>query len=231
MAADSQEPTKPDMVVAPPAGDGAGDVGGVASKHGPPVPLHNAAAGPPVPLHNAPSGPPPVPLVDNGPADRGCTKITKRIFPDAVLAKVEMDRKLSMIKAWEESEKSKAENKAQKKMSSILAWENSKKAAVEAKLRTRELSSLGETETGREFLIKFRDSCSCICPWQEKLEKKKAEYAEKMRNQIAAIHKEAEEKRALVEATRHEEIIRSEETAAKHRSKGTTPNKKFLGCF
>jgi hypothetical protein len=30
---------------------------------------------------------------------------------DAVLAKVEMDRKLSMIKAWEESEKSKAENK------------------------------------------------------------------------------------------------------------------------
>jgi hypothetical protein len=29
----------------------------------------------------------------------------------AVLAKVEMDRKLSMIKAWEESEKSKAQNK------------------------------------------------------------------------------------------------------------------------
>lgn len=28
-----------------------------------------------------------------------------------MLAKVEMDRKLSMIKAWEESEKSKAENK------------------------------------------------------------------------------------------------------------------------
>ncbi|XP_021314377.1 uncharacterized protein LOC8055340 isoform X2 [Sorghum bicolor] len=30
----------------------------------------------------------------------------------AVLAKVEMDRKLSMIKAWEESEKSKAQNNA-----------------------------------------------------------------------------------------------------------------------
>ncbi|KAK3159529.1 hypothetical protein QOZ80_2AG0151200 [Eleusine coracana subsp. coracana] len=156
MAAESQQSTtKPDMVVAPPAGGGAGDVGGVAPKPEPPVPVHNAAAGPPVP-------------VDNGPADR-----------DAVLAKVEMDRKLSMIKAWEESEKSKAENKAQKKMSSILAWENSKKAAVEAKLRTRE----------------------------EKLEKKKAGYAEKMRNQIAAIHKEAEEKRASVEATRHEEIL------------------------
>ncbi|TVU27638.1 hypothetical protein EJB05_19133 [Eragrostis curvula] len=141
-----------------------------------------AMHGPPVPVDNAAASP----------ADR-----------DAVLAKVEMDRKLSMIKAWEESEKSKAENKAHKKMSSILAWENTKKADVEAKLRTRE----------------------------EKLEKKKAEYAEKMRNQIAAIHKEAEEKRASVEATRHEEILKYEEMAAKHRSKGTTPAKKFLGCF
>jgi hypothetical protein len=45
--------------------------------------------------------------------------------------------------------------------------------------------------------------------WQEKLEKKKAEYAEKMRNQAAAIHKEAEEKRASVEARRCEEIRES----------------------
>uniref|UniRef100_A0A0E0CTC5 Remorin C-terminal domain-containing protein n=1 Tax=Oryza meridionalis TaxID=40149 RepID=A0A0E0CTC5_9ORYZ len=65
---------------------------------------------------------------------------------------------------------------------------------------------------------------------QEKLERKKAEYAEKMRNQVAAIHKAAEEKRATVEATRHEEIIKYEEMAAKHRSKGTTPTK-FLSCF
>ncbi|KAG2655118.1 hypothetical protein PVAP13_1NG550601 [Panicum virgatum] len=57
--------------------------------------------------------------------------------------------------------------RAQKKMSSIMSWENTKKAAAEAKLRTRE----------------------------EKLEKKKAEYAEKMRNQIAAIHKEAQERK------------------------------------
>ncbi|KAF8779489.1 hypothetical protein HU200_002536 [Digitaria exilis] len=138
-----------------------------------------AAGGPPVPIHNAAAAP----------ADRGI---------HAVLAKVEMDRKLSMIKAWEESEKSKAENKysdrAQKKMSSIMSWENTKKAA-------------------------------------EKLEKKKAEYAEKMRNQIAAIHKEGEEKRASVEAKRHEAILKYEDMAAKHRSKGTTPAKKFLGCF
>lgn len=74
------------------------------------------------------------------------------------------------------------------------------------------------------------EPCVC-CEWQEKLEKKKAEYAEKMRNQIAAVHKEAEEKRASVEAKRREEILKSEETAARHRSKGTTPANKFLGCF
>uniref|UniRef100_A0A453Q4A4 Remorin C-terminal domain-containing protein n=1 Tax=Aegilops tauschii subsp. strangulata TaxID=200361 RepID=A0A453Q4A4_AEGTS len=122
---------------------------------------------------------------------------------DAVLAKVEMNRKLSMVKAWEENQKSKADNRAEHKMSSILSWENTKKAAVEAKLRTRE----------------------------EKLEKKKAEYAEQMRNRVAMIHKEAEEQRALVEARRQEEMIKYQETAAKHRSKGTTPAKKFLTCF
>uniref|UniRef100_A0A8R7VHI7 Remorin C-terminal domain-containing protein n=1 Tax=Triticum urartu TaxID=4572 RepID=A0A8R7VHI7_TRIUA len=122
---------------------------------------------------------------------------------DAVLAKVEMERKLSMVKAWEENHKSKADNRAEQRMSSIMSWENTKKAAVQAKLRTRE----------------------------EKLEKKKAEYAEKMRNRVAMIHKEAEEQRALVEARRQEEMIKCQEMAAKHRSQGTTPKKKFLGCF
>ena len=88
-------------------------------------------------------------------------------------------------------------------MSSVLSWENTKKAAVQAKLRTRE----------------------------EKLEKKKAEYAEKMRNRVAMIHKEAEEQRAAVEARRQEEMIKCQEMAAKHRSQGTTPKKKFLSCF
>jgi hypothetical protein len=55
---------------------------------------------------------------------------------------------------------------------------------------------------------------------QEKLEKKKkAEYAEKTRNQAAGIHKAAEEKRASVEATRREAILKYEDMAAKHRSK------------
>jgi hypothetical protein len=45
------------------------------------------------------------------------------------------------------------------------------------------------------------------------------------------IHKKSEEERASVEARRQEEMIRCQETAAKHRSTGTTPKKKILGCF
>ncbi|XP_054779667.1 uncharacterized protein At3g61260-like [Prosopis cineraria] len=121
---------------------------------------------------------------------------------DIALAEVEKDKRLSYIKAWEESEKTKAENKAQKKLSTVAAWENSKKAAIEAKLKKIE----------------------------EELERKKAEYGEQMKNKIALVHKEAEEKRAVVEAKRGEEILKAEEFAAKYRATGTTP-KKLLGCF
>lgn len=65
---------------------------------------------------------------------------------------------------------------------------------------------------------------------QEKLEKQKAQYVEKMKNKIALIHKEAEEKRAMVEARRGEDILKTEETAAKHRATGTAP-KKLLSFF
>ncbi|XP_038875881.1 remorin-like isoform X2 [Benincasa hispida] len=121
---------------------------------------------------------------------------------DAVLARVATEKRLSLIKAWEESEKSKAENRAHKKLSAIGSWENSNKAAVEAELKQIE----------------------------EKLEKKKAEYIEKMKNKIALIHKSAEEKKADIEAKRGEEKIKAEEIAAKYRSTGTAP-KKILGCF
>jgi len=65
---------------------------------------------------------------------------------------------------------------------------------------------------------------------QEQLEKKKAEYGEKMKNKVALVHKEAEEKRAMIEAKRGEEILQTEEMAAKYRATGTTP-KKTIGCF
>ncbi|XVF09861.1 hypothetical protein REPUB_Repub07fG0133600 [Reevesia pubescens] len=121
---------------------------------------------------------------------------------DAVLARVATEKRISLIKAWEESEKSKAENKAQKKLSSIAAWENSKKAALEAELKKNE----------------------------ENLEKQKAEYVEKMKNKVALFHKEAQEKKAIVEAKRGEDLLKAEELAAKYRATGTTPTK-ILGCF
>ncbi|CAK9134434.1 unnamed protein product [Ilex paraguariensis] len=121
---------------------------------------------------------------------------------DVALADVEKEKRLSFIKAWEESEKTKVENKAQKKLSDVASWENTKKASIEAQMKAME----------------------------EKLEKKKADYAEKMKNKIALIHKQAEEKRAMVEANRGEEILNAEETAAKYRATGNTPKTGF-GCF
>ncbi|KAI3434352.1 Remorin_C domain-containing protein [Psidium guajava] len=87
-------------------------------------------------------------------------------------------------------------------MSTITCWENSKKAAKEADLRKTE----------------------------EQLEKKKAEYGEKVKNKVALIHKQAEEKRATIQAKRGEEILKAGEVAAKYRATGYMP-KKFLGCF
>ncbi|MCE3215368.1 hypothetical protein HAX54_002105 [Datura stramonium] len=121
---------------------------------------------------------------------------------DTALAKVESEKRLALIKAWEDNEKTKAENKAFKKLSAVGAWENTKKATVEAELRQI----------------------------QEELEKKKAEYAEKMKNKMAEIHREAEEKRAMIEAKRSEDVLMVQETAAKFRSTDNLP-KKFFGCF
>ncbi|KAG0457402.1 hypothetical protein HPP92_022559 [Vanilla planifolia] len=124
------------------------------------------------------------------------------VVENAILARVQTEKRLSLIKAWEDSEKVKAENKAVKRMSSILSWENSKMAAIEAELKQME----------------------------EALERKKAECAEKMKNRIAIVHKEAEEKRAIVEAKRSEEILKAEEMAAKYKATGASP-KKLLGIF
>ncbi|XP_057739161.1 remorin 1.4-like isoform X2 [Arachis stenosperma] len=121
---------------------------------------------------------------------------------DAELARVVSEKRLALIKAWEESEKTKAENRAYKKLSAVGLWESKKKASVEAQLKIIE----------------------------ENLERKKAEYAEKMKNKIADIHRSAEEKRAMVEAQKREEFIEFEETAAKFRSSGRTPAK-FFACF
>ncbi|KAK3194811.1 hypothetical protein Dsin_026121 [Dipteronia sinensis] len=51
-----------------------------------------------------------------------------------------------------------------------------------------------------------------------------------MKNKVALVHKEAEEKRAMVEAKCREEVLKAEEMAAKFRATNTNP-KKLLGCF
>ncbi|KAF9685806.1 hypothetical protein SADUNF_Sadunf03G0092300 [Salix dunnii] len=121
---------------------------------------------------------------------------------DAILSRVETEKRYALIKAWVENEKAKVENKAHKKLSAIGSWETTKKVSVEAKIK------------------KF----------EEKMERKKAEYAEKMKNKVAELHKAAEEKKAMIEAKKSEECLKVEETAAKFRATGYTP-KKFLGCF
>lgn len=91
------------------------------------------------------------------------------------------------------------DDRAAKKLAYITSWEHAKKAEMEAELRKIE----------------------------EQLEKKKAAYEEKLKNKLAMLHKAAEEKRALTEAKRGEEIIMTEEMAAKYRAKGETPTKLF----
>ncbi|KAM5572520.1 hypothetical protein ABKV19_012533 [Rosa sericea] len=87
-------------------------------------------------------------------------------------------------------------------MSAVGLWEDNKKTYVEAQLRKIE----------------------------EKFERKKAEYAEKVKNKVAEIHKAGEEKRALVEARQREDSLKVEETASKFRESGSTPSRLF-GCF
>ncbi|KAG6788347.1 hypothetical protein POTOM_004412 [Populus tomentosa] len=121
---------------------------------------------------------------------------------DAVLARVEAEKRCALVKAWEENEKAKAENKAHKKLSAIGSWETIKRESVEAKIKK----------------------------YEEKVEKKKAEYAEKMKNKVAELHKAAEEKKAMIEAKKGEDRLKVEETAAKFRATGYTP-RKCLRCF
>nr|ACG44049.1 remorin [Zea mays] len=118
---------------------------------------------------------------------------------DAYLAKIVSEKRLSLITAWEESQKARADNRAAKKLAFITSWENAKKAEMEAELRKIE----------------------------EQLQKKKAAYEEKLKNKLAMLHRTAEERRAQTEARRGEETILAEEMAAKYRAKGEGPTKLF----
>ncbi|CAL4925782.1 unnamed protein product [Urochloa decumbens] len=126
------------------------------------------------------------------------------VVEDAFLTRVATDKTTSLIRAWEESEKAKAENRAARRLANVTSWENSKVAQMEAELKKI----------------------------HEQLEMKKAAQAEKLRNSAAAARRAAEEKRAAAVAMRGEEVIRAEEAAARYRATGQAPAKLFgLGRF
>ncbi|XP_047319706.1 remorin-like [Impatiens glandulifera] len=118
---------------------------------------------------------------------------------EGLLEKVEMEKKLALIQAWEENEKSKAEAKAYKKLSGVGAWEVSKRAILEVELRVIE----------------------------EKYEKMKAEKIKEMNNKQIEVQKAAEQKRAAIIAKRGEDVVMVEESAAKFRASGYVPKRLF----
>ncbi|KAI4303502.1 hypothetical protein MLD38_039122 [Melastoma candidum] len=118
---------------------------------------------------------------------------------DAVLARIEREKTLALIKAWEENEKAKAVNRAHKKLVEIGSWETNMKASVEALIKKAE----------------------------EDMEKKKAEHVAKFRIKIAKLHEEVEAKRVTITSRRGEVVTKVEDQATKFRSTGYVPRDFF----
>eukprot|EP00249_Psilotum_nudum_P000922 c13119_g1_i1 orf=124-720(+) len=116
---------------------------------------------------------------------------------DFVLARLNQEKILSIIRAWDENAKAKSINRYNRKLAKVSVWESAKKVAAEARLRTVE----------------------------EKLEKKRAGYIEETKNEIASVHRKAEEEKALAEARHGEQLLTVEEKAAKFRASGKLPKK------
>ncbi|KAL6181916.1 hypothetical protein ACLB2K_048564 [Fragaria x ananassa] len=158
-------------------------------------------------MAQAPSAPPMPPAMGGTSDDHGSFQGVPHAAPtkpqkDAGVTRVLSTNTVGLIKAWEEREKAKLENKANKRLSNVGTWERNKQAGIEAQQRK----------------------------YEEKLEKKKALYFEKMQNKIAELHKEAEEKRMMVQAAKKEECQKVEEMAEKYRATGHAPKNKIF-CF
>ena len=52
-----------------------------------------------------------------------------------------------------------------------------------------------------------------------------------MKNKFAGIHRNSEEKKAIIEAKKGEDLLKAEEKAAKYRATGTAPKKSLLAYF
>ncbi|KAH7550271.1 hypothetical protein JRO89_XS13G0163700 [Xanthoceras sorbifolium] len=89
-------------------------------------------------------------------ADPANEKISESSYGrDTMLAKVEMEKRLALIKAWEENAKAIVDNKAYKRHSAVGTWESSKRASVEAQLKKFELLITSNTSQ-----VKFHGLCS-----------------------------------------------------------------------
>ncbi|XP_075495967.1 remorin 1.4-like isoform X1 [Primulina tabacum] len=145
----------------------------------------------------------PPPIAQEEAAEDGDEKISRNCEGmESTLARVETEKRLALIKAWEENKKTKVDNKAHKKLAAIDAWENTKRAYIDAQLKQIE----------------------------ENFEKKKAKYGEKMKNKMAISHRTAEEMRATVAADCEHAVFTVEEAAATFRATGRVP-KKLFACF
>ncbi|KAE9459554.1 hypothetical protein C3L33_08562, partial [Rhododendron williamsianum] len=153
----------------------------------------------------------------------------KPIDRDTALARVETEKRMALIKAWEESEKTKADNKYAR-MFIFLFFSFLFFSFLFLFFRETYTISQRSPLSSDEYLWAIDMNSVNSKYEQENIEKKKAQYAEKMNNKAAEIHKAAEEKRAMVEAQRGEVVFKVEEAASKFRSSGTTP-KRFFGCF
>ncbi|KAH7424658.1 hypothetical protein KP509_11G018300 [Ceratopteris richardii] len=118
------------------------------------------------------------------------------------LAQVNREETNSYINAWEGKERANVNNRFEKAMSRISGWENAKKVAIDSSMR----QSIQE------------------------LERRKAIIMERMKNELAEVHRQAQQKIAKANATRQAELLRINEEAAAYRSQGLKPNK-GLGCF
>ncbi|KAJ1294929.1 hypothetical protein BS78_01G183800 [Paspalum vaginatum] len=67
---------------------------------------------------------------------------------DALLTRVVAAKTTSLIRAWEESEKAKAHNRAARRLASVTSWENSKVAQMEAELKKIHVRAAGDEEGG-----------------------------------------------------------------------------------
>ncbi|VVA93611.1 unnamed protein product [Arabis nemorensis] len=121
------------------------------------------------------------------------------------LAEIEKEKRLALIKSWEDNEKAKAQTKAYRELCSIESWENNMKAILELDLKKME----------------------------ESLKVEKAEYSKRLKKKIPEIEKIAEAKREKIEKQKVQESIKVKKMSEKLSATPSAypPNTKICGCL